>query len=80
MGTDVQVGPYWLTITSFHFDTTHLWLTHIFLLPSPVPIHTFLLLFALFRLMIFIYRSIQFYYYPLRLACCVNILPATGLV
>jgi len=69
MGTDMQVGPYWLTITFLHFDTTHLWLTHISLLPSPVPIHTFLLLFALFRLMIFIYRCIQFYYYPLALGC-----------
>jgi hypothetical protein len=41
MGTDVQVGPYWLTITFFHFDTTRLWLTYILLLPLSCA-HTYL--------------------------------------
>jgi len=67
MGMDVQVGPYWLTMTFFHFDTTRLWLTYILLLPLSCA-HTYLpfALFALFRLMISIYRPIQFYYYALH--------------
>lgn len=67
MGTDVQVGSYWLTITFFHFDTTRLWLTYILLLPLSCA-HTYLP-FALcsVSLMISIYRPIQFYYYALHL-------------